>query len=75
MKECFEIVLRPCDLHEVRDSNRVRYTLNDGDTIMVVSTSDATVSKNLTVSKFRNARITVVITVDHDDVEYRGIQP
>ncbi len=42
---------------------------------MVVSTSDATVSKNLTVSKFRNARITVVITVDHDDVEYRGIQP
>ena len=74
MKECFEIMVRPCDIHETRDSDRVRYTLNDGDTIIMVSTSDPTVTERLTVSKFRNARVRVVVTVDHDDMEYKGIQ-
>jgi hypothetical protein len=75
MKESFEISVRPCDLHETRDSDRVRYTLNDGDTIIMVSTNDPTLTENLSVSKFRNARVTLVITVDHDDMEYKGIQP
>jgi hypothetical protein len=75
MKECFEIAVKPCDLHETRDSSRVRYTLNDGDTIIMVSTSDPTMAEGLTVSKFHNARVTVAITIDHEDMEYRGIQP
>ncbi len=75
MKECFEITVKPCDLHETRDSDRVRYTLNDGDTIIMVSTGDPTMIEKLTVSKFRNARVTVAITVNHDDVEYKGVQP
>jgi len=75
MKECFEIMVKPCDLHETRDSDRVRYTLNDGDTIILVSTSDPTMIEKLTVSKFRNARVTVAITVNHDDMEYKGVQP
>jgi hypothetical protein len=75
MKECFEIAVKPCDLHETRDNSRVRYTLNDGDTIIMVSTSDPTMTEGLAVSKFRNARVEVVITVDHDDMEYKGIQP
>lgn len=75
MKESFEISVHPCDLHEVRDDGRVRYTMNDGDTILTIGTSDPTMTKNLSVSKFRNARVTVVITVDHDDTEYKGIQP
>ena len=73
MKECFEIPVKPCDLHEVREGNRVSYRLNDGDTTLVISTSDVQVDK-MTVSKYRNAKVEVVIKIDLDDVEYEGVE-
>lgn len=72
MKECFEIPVKPCDLHEVRETDRVSYRVNDGETSMVLSTKDSKVD-GMTVSKYRNAKVTITITIDHDDTEYEGV--
>jgi len=73
MREQFEITTIS-DLTEVRDGDRVSYTLNDGDTILTLSTNDPTITEKLSVSKYRNASVKVTITVEHDDMEYKDIQ-
>jgi hypothetical protein len=74
MKEQFEITTTSY-LTEVRDKDRVSYSLDDGDTILTISTSDPTITEKLTVSKYRNACVKVIITVEHDDMAYKDIQP
>ena len=74
MREQFEIITTS-DLTEVRDSERVRYMLNDGDTMLTLSTNDPSITEKLLVSKYRNASIKITITVEHDDMEYKDIQP
>jgi len=74
MREQFEITTTS-DLTEVSCGNRVSYSLNDGDTIMSITTSDSTIKEKLSVSKYRNASVKIIITVEHDDMEYKDIQP
>lgn len=74
MREKFEITTTS-DLTEVRDSERVSYTLNDGDTMLTISTSDPSITEKLSVSKYRNANVKVTITVEHDDMEYKDVRP
>jgi len=75
MRSQFVIDTNQSDLTVVRDSERVRYALNDGDTILTLATSDATKVEDLAVSKYKNAHVRVIITIDHDDAEYENIQP
>ena len=74
MREQFEITTTS-DLTEVRDSERVRYMLNDGDTMLTLSTNDPSITEKLLVSKYRNASVKITITVEHDNMEYKDIQP
>ena len=74
MREQFEIITTS-DLTEVRDSERVRYMLNDGDTMLTLSTNDPSITEKLLVSKYRNASVKITITIEHDDMEYKDIQP
>jgi hypothetical protein len=73
MREQFVIDTNQSDLTVVRDSKRVRYTLNDGDTILMLSTSDDTMVEDLSVSKY-SAQVRVTITIEHDDPEYKDIR-
>jgi len=75
MREQFAIDTNQADLTVVRDSKRVRYTLNDGDTILNLSTSDDIIVEDLSVSKYNNAHVRVTITIEHDDAEYKNVQP
>ncbi len=75
MREQFEIVTKKTDITEVRDSEKVSYSLNDGDTILTLVTNDPTITEKLSVSKYRNASVKVTITVEHDDMEYKDIRP
>ena len=74
MREQFEITTTS-DLTEVRDSERVSYSLNDGDTILTLATNDPNTVEKRSVSKYRNASVKITITVEHDDMEYKDIQP
>jgi len=74
MREQFEITTA-APLTVSRDSERVRYSLTDGDTIVSISTDDPTNTENLRVTKYNSASVTITITVDHDDIEYKDIQP
>lgn len=75
MRSQFVIDTNQSDLTVVRDRKRVRYSLNDGDTILTISTGDETMVEDLSVSKYKNAHVQVTITIELDDVEYRNIQP
>jgi len=74
MREQFEITTKKTDITEVRDGDKVSYSLNDGDTILTLVTSDPTITERLSVSKYRNASVKVTIMVEHDDMEYKDIQ-
>ena len=69
MREQFEITTTS-DLTEVRDGDRVRYTINDGDTMMTVSTKDPSKTEGLRVIKYHNSSVKVTITIEHEDTEY-----
>jgi len=73
MREQFEINTNQTGLTVVRDADRVRYIINDGDTIMNISTDDPTNTEDLKVSKYNNAHIRVVVTIELDDTEYENI--
>ena len=75
MREQFEITTDKTDLTVVRDGEKARYTLNDGDTILTLITSEPSMNESLAVSKFNNASIKVTITIEHDDAEYKNVQP
>jgi hypothetical protein len=75
MREQFEINTKKTDLTEVRDGDKVRYTLNDGDTILTLITGDSSMTETLSVSKYNNSSVKVTITIEHDDAEYKNIQP
>ena len=75
MREQFEITTNKTDLTEVRDGGKVRYTLNDGDTILTLITGDSSMTENLSVSKYKNSSVKVTITIEHDDAEYKDIRP
>lgn len=74
MREQFEITTTS-DLTEVRDADRVRYTINDGDTMMSVSTKDPSDSDELRVTKYRNSSVKITITIEHNEIEYKDIEP
>ncbi len=74
MREQFVIDTNQSALTVVRDSKRVRYTLNDGDTILMLSTGDDTMVEDLSVSKY-SAQVRVTITIEHDEAEYKDIRP
>lgn len=75
MRSQFVIDTNQSALTVVRDGKRVRYTLNDGDTILMLSTGDETMVENLSVSKYNNAQVRVQITIELDDTEYENVQP
>ena len=75
MKESFEIP-DVMDLTEVRDGHRVTYQGMSADgTVLSVTTDDAVTVDQMTVSKYRSAKVRVIIDIDHDDVEYKGVKP
>ncbi len=74
MKESFEIPFEG-DLSEVREGNKVTYQGADGLTVVSVTTDDAVVYDQLTVSKYRNAKVRIIVDIDHDDIEYKGVTP
>ena len=73
MREQFEITTS-APLTEVRDGKRVRYTANDGDTMITISTTDPSFIDKLRVSKYSNSHVNVIITIDHNNVEYKDIE-
>ena len=75
MREQFEITTDKTDLTVVRDGEKARYTLNDGDTILTLITGEISMTECLSVSKYNNASIKVTITIEHDDTEYKNVQP
>lgn len=75
MKERFEIPIDSCSLSEIRDGNKVTYQTQEGDTVLSVTTSDTVSVDEITVSKYRNAKVMVIITFDHDDTYYKGVTP
>ena len=76
MKESFEIPVEGCDLSEVRQGDIVTYQAKSDDgTVVSVTTTDAVSVDEITCSKYRNARIKIIIDIDHDDVEYKGVTP
>lgn len=74
MKESFEIPFTG-SLSEVRDGDKVTYQGTDGLTVVSVTTNDNIAVDEITCSKFRNARVRIIIDLDHDDVEYKGVTP
>ena len=73
MREQFEISTS-ASLTEVRDGKRVRYTANDGDTMITISTNDPSFKDKLRVSKYPSSHVRVVITIDHNHVEYKDTE-
>ncbi len=74
MKESFEIPYSG-DLTEVRDGDRVTYQGSDGLTVVSITTDDNVAVEQITCSKYRNAKVRVIIDLDHDDIDYKGVTP
>ena len=74
MREQFEIETTS-ELTEVRDGDRVRYTMNDGDTMLTLSTSDPSSNQELRVTKYNNSKIRVFIIIEHDEIVYKDVKP
>jgi len=74
MREQFEIETTS-ELTEVRDGDRVRYTMNDGDTMLTISTRDSSDNEELRVTKYNNSKIRVFIIIEHDEIVYKDVKP
>ena len=72
MKRSFEIPGRG-DLHEVIKKGCVSYRYNDGDTTLLVTTSERLNADDCIVTKFTDAKITIIIETDDQKVEYEGV--
>lgn len=73
MKRSFEIPGRG-DLHEVVKNGYVSYRYNDGDTTLLVTTTERLSADGCSVSKFADAKITIIIETDDQKTEYEGIK-
>ncbi len=72
MKTLFEIPGKG-DLHEVITQGNVSYRYNDGETSFVLSTKERRDVDDCIVTKFVNAKITILIESDDQKTEYAGI--
>lgn len=72
MKRSFEIPGRG-DLHEVIRKGCVSYRYNDGDTTFVITTTEQINADDCIVTKFTNAKITIIIETDDQKIEYDGV--
>jgi hypothetical protein len=72
MKRSFEIPGRG-DLHEVIKKGCVSYRYNDGDTTLLVTTSERLNADDCIVTKFTDAKITIIIETDDQKIEYEGV--
>jgi hypothetical protein len=75
MKECFEIPINNCTLSEVREGNLVTYQMAEGNIVLSITTDDAISVDTITIAKYNNASVKVIVTIDHNDVAYKGITP
>ena len=75
MKEQIDIITNPADLTVIRGNGKSSYSMTDGDTLITVITSDHSININSLVSKYNNAKVRVSITIEHDNVEYKDIEP
>jgi len=73
MKVSYEIPGRG-DLHEVVENGKVSYRYNDGETLFVLTTKEHKNVDNCTVTKFCDAKITVIIETDDQKIDYEGIE-
>lgn len=72
MKRSFEIPGRG-DLHEVITNGYVAYRYNDGETTLLVTTTERLNADDCSVTKFVDAKITIIIETDDQKVEYEGV--
>ena len=72
MKTLFEIPGKG-DLHEVITRGNVSYRYNDGETSFVLTTKERKNVDDCTVTKFVDAKITIIIETDDQKVEYEGV--
>ena len=75
MKESFEIPIGPCDITEIRSPGQVAYILTHENTSLVVSTDDDRPVEAMQANKFANARVRVIVDIDHEQTIYKGIEP
>ena len=73
MKVSFEIPGRG-DLHEVKNNGYVAYRYNDGGTTLLITTVEQLKEEGCTVTKFHDAKITIIIETDDQKIEYEGIE-
>jgi len=73
MKRSFEIPGKG-DLHEVITNGRVSYRYNDSETSFVLTTTERRDADDCIVTKFCDAKITIIIETDDRKIDYEGIK-
>ena len=72
MKRSFEIPGKG-DLHEVVRNGYVSYRYNDGDTTLLITTTERLSVDGCAVTKYQDAKVTITIETDDQKTEYKGI--